>query len=398
MTDDGYRGYDINEEGSVIEYYDHRDEFQPAPVIERVPEKGSCHCCIGCMDGCQKTPTGSIVAFVFVFVGCIVWVVCGVLGLDKSTELFLDYGPAEGNPATDPPPEWIKGPGLYDNWRLVDPDKPGNYWPMVTERLKYCMYAISVCTVVFGIIMVSDGTSSTKEFRSTSRGCKSSSAGICCSVFLVCCSWVGVVSWALFLGFAGLGVYYYRMVYERCYDRFDRNFEMGVWPEICIDLVQLGVVQFKNTRSKAYGKICGDGLENAQAYGDLEGYCEHYMTPYGMMIAALCGAGVVMIGYLQFSMSLSSNYALLQKKYSRPMRKHREAVVRANQSVNGDVKKLAPPRMAPAMPGVHAPSHIPSHAASYAQPYDQQFEETMELMKAPTVRSDQSVDYYYKRY
>ena len=111
MTDDGYRGYDINEEGSVIEYYDHRDEFQPAPVIERVPEKGmafrmlhtgrvrnasrllfaegkdctsgSCHCCIGCMDGCQKTPTGSIVAFVFVFVGCIVWVVCGVLGLDK---------------------------------------------------------------------------------------------------------------------------------------------------------------------------------------------------------------------------------------------------------------------------------------------------------------------------
>ena len=55
------------------------------------------------------------------------------------------------------------------------------------------------------------------------------------------------------------------------------------------------------------------------------------------------------------------------------MRKHREAVVRANQSVNGEVKKLAPPRMAPTLPGVHAPSHIPSHAASYAQPYDQQF-------------------------
>ena len=115
------------------------------------------------------------------------------------------------------------------------------------------------------------------ELSKSCVGCKSSSAGICCSVFLVCCSWVGVVSWALFLGFAGLGawavakfiafllsmysgVYYYRMVYERCYDRFDRNFEMGVWPEICIDLVQLGVVQFKNTRSKAYGKICGDGM------------------------------------------------------------------------------------------------------------------------------------------
>ena len=41
MTDDGYRGYDINNEGSVIEYYDHRDEFQPAAVIEKKPEKGT---------------------------------------------------------------------------------------------------------------------------------------------------------------------------------------------------------------------------------------------------------------------------------------------------------------------------------------------------------------------
>jgi hypothetical protein len=40
MADDGYRGYDINEEGSVIEYYDHRDEFIPPQVIERKPEKG----------------------------------------------------------------------------------------------------------------------------------------------------------------------------------------------------------------------------------------------------------------------------------------------------------------------------------------------------------------------
>ena len=31
MTDDGYRGYDINEEGDVTEFYDHRDEFKPTP-------------------------------------------------------------------------------------------------------------------------------------------------------------------------------------------------------------------------------------------------------------------------------------------------------------------------------------------------------------------------------
>ena len=40
MADDGYQGYDIDDNGSVIEYYDHRDEFQPAAVIEKLPEKG----------------------------------------------------------------------------------------------------------------------------------------------------------------------------------------------------------------------------------------------------------------------------------------------------------------------------------------------------------------------
>ena len=72
----------------------------------------------------------------FVFVGTVLWCVCGVIGMHMTTQLFEDYGPSEGNPATDPAPEWIKGLGLYSEWRLVDPDKPGNYYPMVTRRLE----------------------------------------------------------------------------------------------------------------------------------------------------------------------------------------------------------------------------------------------------------------------
>ena len=52
------------------------------------------------------------------------------------------------------------------------------------------------------------------------------------------------------------------------------------------------------------------------------------------------------------------------------MRKHREARVRANQSVNGDTTRLIPPqppRTAPSVPGIHAPSHVPSQP--YADPY-----------------------------
>ena len=57
------------------------------------------------------------------------------------------------------------------------------------------------------------------------------------------------------------------MVAERCHDRYERNFGSGVYPEICIDLVQLGVVMFKNTQAQSYGLICGEGLRMTHSKG-----------------------------------------------------------------------------------------------------------------------------------
>ena len=36
------------------------------------------------------------------------------------------------------------------------------------------------------------------------------------------------------------------------------------------------------------------------SYGELEPYCENYKTPYAMMICALAGAGLIMIGEKPF--------------------------------------------------------------------------------------------------
>ena len=41
-TDDGYRGYNI-ENGEVVEYYDHRSEFVPNPVVVEPRPKGMNH-------------------------------------------------------------------------------------------------------------------------------------------------------------------------------------------------------------------------------------------------------------------------------------------------------------------------------------------------------------------
>lgn len=397
MTDDGYRGYDINGEGDVTEFYDHRDDFKPPQVIETKPELGACSCCLDCGTSCHKTPCASIFAFILIIIGISVWTVCGILGIDNTTQLFMEYGPDDGNPATDPAPQWILG--VAGDWRLMDPDKPGNYYPMVTERLKYCMYAIAPLTVIFAISMLIDGAASSKEFRSAKRGCKSTSGGICCSVFLMICAYIGIIGWCLFLAFNGLAVYYYRMVQERCRDRFDRGFEQGVYADICIDLVQIGLVQFKNTRSVAYGKICSDGPRASQGdpYGDLEGYCGEYGLPYGLFIGSLAAAGLLMLGFTHFSMTLSANRTLLQKKFSRPLAKHRAA---ARAAVDDDVKPLlsAPKpgsRMAPSLPGGYPPG---SSVGGYVNPRtDMVLESRFDGFYDKPVRSDKSVDYYFKR-
>ena len=119
------------------------------------------------------------------------------------------------------------------------------------------------------------------------------------------------------------GVYYYRIVQERCYDRFERTLDVGVYPSICVDLVQLGLVRLKNTRNPGFAKICGEGMTlhltekyrtlclgtmRDTSYGELEPYCENYKTPYAMMICALAGAGLIMIGEIVFSIFILQRF------------------------------------------------------------------------------------------
>ena len=113
------------------------------------------------------------------------------------------------------------------------------------------------------------------------------------------------------------------------------------------------------------------GRANPDAYGNLELYCQHYKTPYALFICSLVGAGLIMIGksrnpksnhieiflgFMQFSMSLSANYSLLQKKFSRPMAKYRENAKKAHAHAASEKQNLIPPSYAPSVPGIHAPS------------------------------------------
>ena len=71
-------------------------------------------------------------------------------------------------------------------------------------------------------------------------------------------------------------------------------------------------------------------------------------------------------------MSLAANYSLLQKKFSRPMAKHRQARLKANEA--NDTKLLLPPSHGPTLAGVHIPpseypgTHYGSEIASNYMP------------------------------
>ena len=123
--------------------------------------------------------------------------------------------------------------------------------------------------------------------------------------------------WIMFACFSVLGIYYYRMVQERCWDLSDRGFTEGTQKDICLDLVQLGAARYVPSIDQGYGKLCGKGnnVGDIKEYGDLEGYCENYKTTYILMCCVFAGCWFIALGLVNFLMILSTNYSIITRRY-----------------------------------------------------------------------------------
>jgi len=364
--DTAYKGYDIDKRtGQVVEFYDHRDKhpesnastttFQRQPYASEVQQpllppptfvttqnamqpthqpivmleehkktnSGCCGSCIQCCDSCGKLPCSSILSFFLLLIGGALLVVCAWLVIEESDTLFREYGPPRGNPVFDDPPEWIKisGNNIGWNWEKVRGDEfPGNYYPQVQEGLEYTIIALAPFLFVLAILFLVTAFQANKDInkRSTYTAWSSvSEMGICCTMFLTVLSWFLLIAFVIWACFNTLGIYYYRMVAERCWDLNDRNFGDGVKKNICIDLVQIGLVRWRETDNKGYGKICGPGnnVGGIKEFGDLEGYCENYQMAYIYMILAFVGVMLVIIALLNYAMIFSTKYTILTRKY-----------------------------------------------------------------------------------
>jgi len=356
-NDAAYKGYEINTAGEVTEIYDHRDEdasdsfvgtssyaasshrplvqqthhnnhmnnrqrAKKPPKVKTVKPRKDAGCCDGCvrlLTFFGTLPCAIAVALLFSWIGTAFYVGGGWLALDTTLDLFRRYGPNDGNPATDQAPEFVfnnVGGSLGGStFELRTMENLGNLVPIVFKGIKYSFYGIAPFMLIYTLIIACDNRR-VKRTIAKNRPCGSS--GICMTAGLVACSYFLVLSWVVLLCFVVLGLYYYRIVMLRCSDIADRNFAEGVFPSICVDLVQLGVIQFRNTGDPGFGKLCGPGQEeNMRSFGRLQEYCNldtGYLRAFRFMIIAFTGAFMNIIAMINFVMINSINYHSLTNR------------------------------------------------------------------------------------
>nr|CAB3250603.1 neuronal membrane glycoprotein M6-a [Phallusia mammillata] len=344
LTDRGYKGYHIDKTGEVTEFYDHRSEEPPpssivtarqplvngssavksaAPAKRRVRyrDAGCCDSCVNGLTWIGTLPLATAFALLISWIGTAMFIGAGWTALDESLLLFSKYGPFEGNPATDPAPQYIYTGGTGDftsGFVLMNSENLGNRVPQVFEALKYSFYGIIPFMIIFTILLVCDNHRTSKALG---RKRRSTSAGICFTSSLIAGTYILILAWIFFLAFTTLGVYYYRITMLRCSDLTERGFTPGVLSSICIDLVQLGLIMFRNTNDPGFGKICGPGTgDTMRSFGQLQEYCDNYYLVYQCMLVCFAGCLLIIIAMINFLMILTSNYNNLTRKYSRPYR------------------------------------------------------------------------------
>lgn len=346
-VDDGYRGYDIEPNGQVVEFYDHTNDLSThggtsgisgsrrllaeEPMVKKEPRlisrrdlrdsAGCCSCCVDCLITISRLPLGSIVCFILMWIGTGLFIGAGWAMLDNTLHLFELYGPSmhNGNPALDPAPEYFlvrqSSQSIGSHYELRDPRNPGNRVPEVFLNIQRSFYGIIPFMVLFSFIVLIDGAVSTTEIRSGRRGCKTSSSGICCSVFVVALTYILLLAWVFFLAFATLGVYYYRIVMLRCEDLQNPLLSEGETKNICVDLVQLGMIMYRSTTDEYFGKLCGPGTLS-RSVGNLELYCQNYGHAWSLMLVCWSGSLINIIAMMHSLIISSSNYRAVQVKFT----------------------------------------------------------------------------------
>uniref|UniRef100_H2ZH57 Uncharacterized protein n=1 Tax=Ciona savignyi TaxID=51511 RepID=H2ZH57_CIOSA len=199
-----YKGYNIDRNGDVTEFYDHRnDDGENSVSTARHPlvttatpatstvaprkkrkvryrDAGCCDGCVNCLVTIGNMPFATAFAVLLCWLGTAMFIGGGWSALDATITLFLDHGPLAGNPANHPAPQYLyTGNAFAPQFIPLNKDDLGNRVPEVFQGIKYSFYGLIPFMLIFTIVLACDNRKSSRALASKKRSCKTSSSGIC---------------------------------------------------------------------------------------------------------------------------------------------------------------------------------------------------------------------------
>ncbi|XP_078481529.1 uncharacterized protein LOC100184627 [Ciona intestinalis] len=254
--------------------------------------------------------------------GSIMYIACGYMALEQTLALFKEYGPLKdrGNPALDPPPVYIYNAqtGIYGPMNY---NQRGNLVPQVFAGIQYYLIALGVFMLINCTVFMVDSVRSKKAVKDrTYQGKRTGLSRISCTGWLASYSAFLALMWFVMACFGVIPLLEFRITMQRCWDLANPNWSPGTAQRICIDLVQYGLVFFKETQDTGYGLICGPSNNLLYPDGNLEGFCANYYPVFTLYVVSFAGAAITMMSMILFALRHASNFVYLKvRRWENPL-------------------------------------------------------------------------------
>ncbi|CAK8684578.1 uncharacterized protein LOC143455510 [Clavelina lepadiformis] len=249
-------------------------------------------------------------------VGAYMSTIAGYMALGDTLKLFRLYGPdkGNGNPALDDPPRYWVNPNTKQ-WEMIDKYSRGNLVPQVFQGVQYYLIALAVFMTINAIAFMVDSVRSKKAVNDrTYQGRRTGLSAISCTGWLAGYSFFLTMLWLVMVGFGVLPLVEWVITMQRCWDL--DSFSDASSQYICVDLVQYGLVFFRDRSGGVFGLICGKGPIKR---GDLEGLCSNYYPTFSLFLASFIGSCIALLSEALFSIRHATNFVYLKvRRYENP--------------------------------------------------------------------------------
>jgi len=254
----------------------------------------------------------TFVLTVISFLSSVIFTLLGYKGLNDTLDLLKQYGPKKGygNPALDVPSD----ENLYQSSSDYKPTNIPYVFGVVQNMMIFMVIFMGLNSLLFmwdsvrsKKMFCRDPTLSNKDSVVRKMSCSSWLTGY--SVFLA-------LIWLIITSLSCLPLIEWKLTERRCNDLHSNKWhDKSVYREICVDLLQLGLINFRDQKENFYGLICAyKGEVKPSSGGDLNSLCDNYYSTYSLFVIASVCATINMLIMVLFAVLHAVNYTHIKER------------------------------------------------------------------------------------